>query len=117
MDINSLKDFEALVKACRKNGISSMTVGDITFTLAPQHPVMTPYKRRKAAKEAAESPAADPFLSALQQAKANATRAKEGLTASLTQNTPPPEAPSKHTEDTPDDLALLLWSSGGSGDV
>lgn len=33
--INSLKDFKALVKLCRKHGIDAMEVGDIKFNLGP----------------------------------------------------------------------------------
>lgn len=112
MEIKSLKDFDSLVTLCRKRGIHTMTVGSITFTLLPEAP-KSPYKRRKAGSETPTSK--DPFELALAEAKSRATRAKEGLTASLTQSIPTqPEAP---TGEAPDDLAMLLWSAGGSGDV
>lgn len=95
-----LKELEALIKLCRKSGVTSITVDGTAITLAPQAPE-SPYKRRT------KKPTASPFEAALSQAKDEATVAKLKYLQS--------QHEAKELEKTttgPSELDLLYWSSG-----
>lgn len=53
MTISSLKDLEKLMAICRKRGVKTITIGDITLTMDEQAPEM-PSKRSIKAQEASE---------------------------------------------------------------
>jgi hypothetical protein len=103
VNIDNLKDLEALVKLCRKTGISTITVGDVTVTLAA-----APAKLRRAPK------IKDPFENALAEAKDIASRAKIKYQAEQ-QNAAAVSALGM-SQNGPSELDMLLWSSGGSTD-
>lgn len=56
MNINTQRDFDLLIKSCRKHGIKSLKIGDISIELTeialfPK----TPAQQKKAAKETIKS--------------------------------------------------------------
>jgi hypothetical protein len=115
MDIQDQKDLDKLIQLCRKRGVATITVGDITVTLSPVFQEQSsPYKRRKAAAASAtQEDTADPFQAALKQAKSHAKRAQDGLTAALEQSKVAQTNPAMQPKDYPSDLEMLLWSSTG----
>lgn len=99
MDINNLKDLENLVKLCRKQGIATITVGDITFTLSE-----TPAKQKRIKK------IKDPFEQALAEAKDLTTKAK--IKYEMEKQNAAAVSALGMPQDGPSELDLLLWSSG-----
>lgn len=61
MKIENLKEFNALVKACRKLGVASIEVGELKITLSPSFDAswMQPVHLKDSAKTQPYSPDAD----------------------------------------------------------
>lgn len=103
MDINNLKDLENLVKLCRKQGIATITVGDITFSLSE-----TPQKQKKQKK------IKDPFEQALAEAQDLASKAR--LKYEMEQQNAAAVSALGIPTDAPSELDMLLWSAGNPGE-
>lgn len=103
-----LKQLEALIKLCRKLGVSNISVDGISLSLTADSPVSN-YKRR--IKKIPQSP----FEKALSEAKDVATRAKIKYAAEQAgQPINVTADPDKDIEG-PTELDMLFWSAG-SGD-
>lgn len=102
-----LKNLEAIIRLCRKTGVSTISIEGVTLTLSPEAP-QSPYKKRTA-----KAPR-DPFEQAMSEAKDAATKAK----LQYMSNQHKQQEELANPEETLDPLAMLLWSSGaGDGAI
>jgi len=97
-----LKQLEAIIRLCRKTGVSTISIEGVTLTLSPEAP-QSPYKKRTA-----KAPR-DPFEQAMAEAKDAATKAKLKYMSEQHKQQEDLTDPSG----APDPLAMLMWSAGG----
>lgn len=100
-----LKELEAIIKLCRKLGVTNIKTDSVDLTLTAEAPA-SPYKRRT--KKAAPSP----FEQALSEAKDAASRAKIKYAAQQAGQPVTANPEGLDVNGAPDELAMLLWSAG-----
>ena len=101
-----LKELEAVIKLCRRTGVSTLSLEGISLTLTAVPPV-SQYKKRQKKQEPSS------FEKELAAATDIATKAKIRYNHEQMQKQAPNGASAMGMTDAPDELAMLMWSSGG----